>query len=102
VIKSVLRTAVELIVAVAVGLVALGEARASAPSSAAPVYTMTPERMTASTAVLLALIGAIIGGLALVRSARRIGNRGRRGAIVAIVLGPIGLIIGALVALDAG
>jgi hypothetical protein len=32
--------------------------------------------MTASTAVLLALIGAIIGGLALVHSARRIGNRG--------------------------
>jgi hypothetical protein len=68
-------------------------ARVGAVSSAAPVYTMTPERMTGSTAVLLALIGAIIGGLALVRSARRIGNRGRRGAIVAIVLRPIGLII---------
>jgi len=58
--------------------------------AAAPVYGMTPERITASTAILVALIGAIIGGMALVRSVRR-------GAVVALVLAPIGLIVGALV-----
>jgi hypothetical protein len=43
----------------------------------------------------------VIGGLALARSARRIGHKGRRGAIVALVLGPIGLIIGGLVVVTA-
>jgi hypothetical protein len=55
---------------------------------------MTPERIAASTAALVGLIGAVIGGLALARSARRIGNNGRRGAIVAVVLEPIGLVFG--------
>jgi uncharacterized YccA/Bax inhibitor family protein len=67
------------------------------PAAALPVYGMTPERMAASTAAVIALIGVIVGGMALVRSARRIGNNGRRGAIVALVLGPIGLAIGGLV-----
>ena len=79
------------------GLAAPIAAFASTKTAAAAVYGMTPERMAASTAALIALIGAVIGGLALVRSARRIGNNGRRGAIVALVLGPIGLIIGGLV-----
>src|SRR5262245_32551654 len=80
------------------GLAAPPAARASAQPAAGPVYTVTPERIVASTAVLLGLIGAIIGGLALARSAGRIGNgNGRRGAFVALVLGPIGLIIGGLV-----
>jgi len=35
---------------------------------AATVYTMTPERIAASTAVLAGLIGAVLGGLALARS----------------------------------
>ena len=67
------------------------------PSVVSP-YTFTPERIAASTAAVVALIGAVIGGLALRRSARRIGpGHGRRGAVVALVLGPTGLIIGGLV-----
>jgi hypothetical protein len=58
-----------------VGLSAPAAAHVS-QTAAAPVYTMTPARITASTAILIALFGAIIGGLALVRSVRRIGNRG--------------------------
>jgi hypothetical protein len=52
--------------------------------------------MVASTAAVIALSAVIIGGLALARSARRIGT-GRRGAIAALVLAPIGLVIGAVV-----
>jgi hypothetical protein len=59
-------------------------------------YGLTPERMVASTAAVIALSAVIIGGLALARSARRIGT-GRRGAIAALVLAPIGLVIGAVV-----
>jgi len=80
------------------GLAAPAAAHASAQPAAATVYTMTPERIAASTAALVGLIGAVIGGLALARSAGRIGNgNGRRGAIVALVLAPIGLVIGGLV-----
>jgi len=81
-----------------VGLAAPAALHASVQPAAATVYTMTPERIAASTATLVALVGVVIGGLALARSAGRIGNgNGRRGAIVALVLGPIGLVIGGLV-----
>ena len=60
-------------------------------------YGLTPERMVASTAAAIALTAAIIGGLALARSARRVGGNGRRGAVVALVLAPIGVVIGAVV-----
>jgi hypothetical protein len=40
--------------------------------------------------------GVVVGGLALARSARRISNGGRRGAIVALVAGPTGMVIGGL------
>jgi hypothetical protein len=80
------------------GLATLAAAHASVQPAAATVYAMTPERIAASTAALVALIGAVIGGLALARSAGRIGNgNGRRGAIVALVLGPIGVVIGGVV-----
>jgi hypothetical protein len=65
---------------------------------AVSVHTLTPERIAASVAAVVGLIGAVVGGLALARSTGRIGTaNGRRGAIVALVLGPIGLAIGGLV-----
>jgi Family of unknown function (DUF6223) len=61
-------------------------------------YAVTPKRFVASGAAVVGLIGAVIGALALARSAGRIGaGNGRRGAIVALVMGPIGLVIGGLV-----
>ena len=65
---------------------------ASAQNAAVNPYTLTPRRTGASLAVVVALIGAVIGGQALARAAN-----GRRGAIVAMVLGSIGLVIGGLV-----
>ena len=85
-----------------VGLASLTAAQVSDQSSPVSAYTFTLERIAASSAALVALIGAVIGGLALARSTRRIGSdNGRRGAIVALVLGPIGLIIGGLVVVTA-
>ena len=67
-----------------VGLLAPAAAHASVQSVVSP-YTMTPERMLASLAAVVALIGVVIGGLALTRSAGRVGTgNGRRGAIVAL------------------
>jgi hypothetical protein len=83
------------------GLAAGAAAQVSAQPAAATVYTMTPERIAAGTAAVVGLIGAVIGGLALTRSVRRIGNHGRRGAIVALGLGPIGLVLGGLVVVTA-
>jgi len=100
VIKWVLRRAIDLAATAVVGgfgLAAPAAAQASVPPADTTVYTMTPQRITASTAASVGLIGAVIGGLALFRAARRIGNHGRRGAVVALVLGPIGLVIGGLV-----
>ncbi len=56
-------------------------------------YTLTAARFWATAAALLGLVGAISGGLAMARSARRIG---RKGAIVALVLGLIAVVGGAL------
>src|SRR2546425_8241449 len=101
VIKWVLRRAIAFAptaVAGGFGRAAPAVARPSAQPGAATVYTMTPGRIAASTAALVGLIGVVIGGLALARSAGRIGNgTGRRGAIAALVLEPIGLVIGGLV-----
>jgi hypothetical protein len=88
--------------AMVVGLAAPAAAQVSDQPPAVSVYTLTPERIAATVAAVLGLIGAVIGGLALARSAGRIGTgNGRRGAIVALVLGPIGLVIGGLVAATA-
>jgi hypothetical protein len=81
-----------------VGLAAPVAAEVSVQPAAASVNTVTSERIAATVAGVVGLIGAVIGGLALARSAGRIGTgNGRRGAIVALVMGPIGLVIGGLV-----
>ena len=61
------------------------------------VYGLTPRRLWATTAVVLALIGVVIGGVAMYSATRRIGpNHRRRGAIVALVAGLIAGINGGL------
>jgi hypothetical protein len=80
------------------GLAAPAAAQVSVQPATAKVYALTPKRVVASGAAVTGLIGAVIGGLALARSAGRIGNgNGRREAIVALVLGPLALVIGGLV-----
>ena len=76
----------------------LAAAHVSVQQAAVDAYTLTADRLWATTVAVLALVGVVIGGLALARSAGRIGTgNGRRGAIVALVMGPIGLVIGGLV-----
>jgi hypothetical protein len=65
--------------------------------TATTVYGLTSRRFWATTAGALALVGVVVGGLALARSVRRIGHGGRRGAIVALVAGPIAPVNGGLV-----
>jgi hypothetical protein len=66
--------------------------------SATPVYGLTPRRLWATAADMLALVGVVIGGLALARPATRLGTAsGRRGAIVALVAGLIAVVNGGLV-----
>src|SRR5262245_50540363 len=56
--------------------------------AATTVYGLTSRRLWATTAFALALVGVVVGGLALRRSAGRIGaGNGRMGAIVALVAG---------------
>ncbi|SCK13591.1 DUF6223 family protein [Streptomyces sp. WMMB 322] len=65
-------------------------------SAADPVYGLTSARFWATSVALLGLAGAVVGGLALARSARRTGDGGRRRAVVALVTGAIALAGGAL------
>ena len=82
----------------AVGLAAPAAAQVSDQPPAVSVSTLTPERVAATVAAVVGLLSAVIGGLALARSAGRMGTgNGRRGAIVALVMGPTGLVIGGLV-----
>lgn len=71
-------------------------AHVSAQSADVGAYTLTFDRVWATAAALLALAGAVIGGLALARARRRAGNGGRRGANVALVLGPVAAVLGGL------
>src|SRR5262245_12555539 len=72
------------------GLAVPAAAQVSHQPPAVRAFTVTPERITASAAAAVGLIGAVIGALALARPAGRIdaGNR-RHAAIVALVMGPI-------------
>jgi hypothetical protein len=72
-------------------------ARLSEPA-ATTVYGLTFQRVWAATAAVVALVGAVIGGLALARPASRFGTAsGRLGAMVAVVAGLIAGVNGALV-----
>jgi len=59
-------------------------------------YTLTAARLWATSAALLGLVGSVIGGLALARSVRRIGDGGSKGAAVALVSGLVAIVGGAL------
>src|SRR5215813_5571208 len=81
-----------------VGLVhaVLVAAHVSEPA-ATTVYGLTARRLWASTVAVLALVGVVIGGLALARPASRFGvASGRLGAIVALVAGLITIALGGL------
>jgi hypothetical protein len=66
--------------------------------AATTVYGLTSRRLWATTAAVVALVGLVIGGLALVRPASRLGTTsGRLGAILALVLGLIAVVNGGLV-----
>jgi hypothetical protein len=65
--------------------------------AATTLYGLTPRRLWATTAAVLALVGVVIGGLALARPASRFGTAsGRLGAIVALVAGLIAAVNGGL------
>jgi hypothetical protein len=65
--------------------------------AASTVYGLTPRRLWATTVAVLALLGVVIGGLALARPTSRFGAAsGRLGSIVAMVVGPIAVINGGL------
>lgn len=65
--------------------------------AATTVQGLTPWRIWATTSAGLALVGVVVGGLALRRSDGRIGTGdGRKGAIVALVAGLIAAANGGL------
>src|SRR5262249_21354818 len=65
--------------------------------AATTVYGLTPRRLWATTVAALALVGVVIGGLALRQSAGRVGNgNGRISAIAALMAGLIAVVNGGL------
>ena len=71
-------------------------AQVSEPA-ATTVYGLTPRRLWATTVAMVALVGVVIGGLALARPANRFGTAsGPLGAIVALVAGLIAVVNGGL------
>jgi uncharacterized protein DUF6223 len=97
------RTFVIVLVAVAASAVFAGlvytvlvAAHVSEPA-ASTVYDLTVRRLCATAAALLALVGVVVGVLALVRPVRRFGTAsGRLGAILALVVGLIAAVTGGL------
>ncbi|QNS08174.1 DUF6223 family protein [Streptomyces xanthii] len=68
---------------------------ASVHSLAADAYDLTSGRLVGTSAALVALAGVVVGGLALARSAGRVGSgNGGKGAVVALVAGLIGVVVG--------
>jgi hypothetical protein len=65
--------------------------------AATTVQGLTPRRLWATTTAVLALVGVVIGGLALARPASRFGTAsGRLGAIAALAAGLIAVVNGGL------
>jgi hypothetical protein len=76
--------------------VVLMAAHVSAPA-VTTVYGLTPRRFWATAAAGMALIAVAVGGLAVRRSAGRIGSGdGKSGAIVALAAGLIAIVNGGL------
>jgi hypothetical protein len=68
------------------------------PLVANDAYALTTGRLLSAVGALVALGGMAVGGLALARSAGRIGSgNGKKGAIVALVAGVIGIVLGGYV-----
>jgi hypothetical protein len=68
-----------------------------AEPAVATVYGLTPRRFWATMAAMLALVGVIIGGLALAHPATRFGMAsGRRGGTLALLIGLIAALNGGL------
>jgi hypothetical protein len=97
------RTVVAVLAVAAAGVVFAGLVHAvlvaghvSEPA-ATTVYGLTLRRLWATSAAVLTLAGAIIGGLALARPASRVGTAsGPLGAALALAAGAIGAINGGL------
>ena len=94
-IKWTLRNAIA-VTALIVGLgLAAPEAAQVSAEAAANADTFTPKRIVASGAVVIGLIGAVIGALALTWPSGAAGNG--LGGPGALVLGPIAAVIGGIV-----
>lgn len=65
-------------------------------------YELSSGRLLSSLAGVVGLAGAVVGGLALLRSTgRRRTGPGRRGAVISVVFGMAAVAVGALVAVTA-
>ena len=65
--------------------------------AATTIYGLTPRRLWASAAAVVALVGVVTGGLALIRPASRFGSAsGPLGAVVALGAGLIAVVNGGL------
>ncbi|MEV6986346.1 DUF6223 family protein [Sphaerisporangium sp. NPDC051017] len=80
------------------GVAAPAAVHVSVQPAAVSAYALTAGRLWSLVAVVLGLVGVVLGGLALARSAGRAGTgSGRRGAGVALVAGLAGVVVGGLV-----
>ena len=76
----------------------LADAYLAVQQEAVGPYSLTLGRLWATSSALLGLASVVIGGLALARSAGRIGTGdGRRGAVIALVAGLVAGVVGGLV-----
>lgn len=76
------------------GFAAPAVAHVSVQAAAVDSYTMTAARLWGSLVALLGVAAVVLGGMALSRAKRGVGNRGRNGAVLAGVFGLIALVGG--------